>query len=118
MIRRPPRSTLFPYTTLFRSGRGRPARCASGVPRRVGRDVVPDPAEDVPVLGVLGEAGGERVGHALHRGGEPVAGPARALAPDPGAEGEGPAAVGVPADRGGARGAGPGRRPRGAPGAG
>src|SRR3712207_7021697 len=25
MIRRPPRSTLFPYTTLFRSG-GRPAR--------------------------------------------------------------------------------------------
>src|SRR3712207_9166272 len=28
MIRRPPRSTLFPYTTLFRSpSRGRPARC-------------------------------------------------------------------------------------------
>src|SRR2546430_10131103 len=28
MIRRPPRSTLFPYTTLFRSGRqrGRPCR--------------------------------------------------------------------------------------------
>src|SRR3712207_7292966 len=25
MIRRPPRSTLFPYTTLFRSGRGRPS---------------------------------------------------------------------------------------------
>src|SRR3712207_7907181 len=25
MIRRPPRSTLFPYTTLFRSARGRPA---------------------------------------------------------------------------------------------
>src|SRR3712207_6977973 len=24
MIRRPPRSTLFPYTTLFRSGRGTP----------------------------------------------------------------------------------------------
>src|SRR2546425_5094223 len=24
MIRRPPRSTLFPYTTLFRSGDGRP----------------------------------------------------------------------------------------------
>src|SRR5438034_5494714 len=39
MIRRPPRSTLFPYTTLFRSRRGdgarardlRPARC--GLPR-------------------------------------------------------------------------------------
>src|SRR3712207_6869201 len=26
MIRRPPRSTLFPYTTLFRSGRGRLVR--------------------------------------------------------------------------------------------
>src|SRR3712207_6966012 len=26
MIRRPPRSTLFPYTTLFRSGRLRPGR--------------------------------------------------------------------------------------------
>src|SRR3712207_7835976 len=25
MIRRPPRSTLFPYTTLFRSGRQQPA---------------------------------------------------------------------------------------------
>src|SRR5256885_7588902 len=47
MIRRPPRSTLFPYTTLFRSetgGRGRsrgglgqgnrPARRAHGRPRR------------------------------------------------------------------------------------
>src|SRR5256885_17238321 len=26
MIRRPPRSTLFPYTTLFRSAKGRPSR--------------------------------------------------------------------------------------------
>src|SRR2546422_7747352 len=26
MIRRPPRSTLFPYTTLFRSGHGRDAQ--------------------------------------------------------------------------------------------
>src|SRR2546422_6131849 len=26
MIRRPPRSTLFPYTTLFRSQRGQPAK--------------------------------------------------------------------------------------------
>src|SRR6266571_6526923 len=30
MIRRPPRSTLFPYTTLFRSGR--PWRCPAGWP--------------------------------------------------------------------------------------
>src|SRR5205085_3875178 len=43
MIRRPPRSTLFPYTTLFRSGRDRrpaaarcaaPAPCAAGSPAR------------------------------------------------------------------------------------
>src|SRR3712207_8891741 len=32
MIRRPPRSTLFPYTTLFRSGPGaRPGRARAGV---------------------------------------------------------------------------------------
>src|SRR2546427_7492149 len=29
MIRRPPRSTLFPYTTLFRSGFGGPGSCVS-----------------------------------------------------------------------------------------
>src|SRR3712207_7983475 len=35
MIRRPPRSTLFPYTTLFRSGRDEAARRAdSGRERR------------------------------------------------------------------------------------
>src|SRR3712207_7906218 len=38
MIRRPPRSTLFPYTTLFRSGDGRTAahrgRAAAGELRR------------------------------------------------------------------------------------
>src|SRR3712207_8507376 len=51
MIRRPPRSTLFPYTTLFRSGedrdvgrravRGRPAvrGAGLGVDRRSGRRV-------------------------------------------------------------------------------
>src|SRR3712207_6905503 len=36
MIRRPPRSTLFPYTTLFRSGHGvghaRPAQIVVGAP--------------------------------------------------------------------------------------
>src|SRR2546426_7707998 len=34
MIRRPPRSTLFPYTTLFRSSR---AGAAPGVPQRARR---------------------------------------------------------------------------------
>src|SRR3712207_7521118 len=32
MIRRPPRSTLFPYTTLFRSVSRAPAGCASSSP--------------------------------------------------------------------------------------
>src|SRR2546429_3349173 len=42
MIRRPPRSTLFPYTTLFRSkpageaDEGRPRRGAKGSGRRAG----------------------------------------------------------------------------------
>src|SRR2546425_12338811 len=38
MIRRPPRSTLFPYTTLFRSAPDRPAvrRPLGGVARRIG----------------------------------------------------------------------------------
>src|SRR3712207_9489463 len=31
MIRRPPRSTLFPYTTLFRSQKGQKARSGGGV---------------------------------------------------------------------------------------
>src|SRR6202047_5481616 len=38
MIRRPPRSTLFPYTTLFRSGRGRDARRACGADRSAACD--------------------------------------------------------------------------------
>src|SRR2546427_7496470 len=33
MIRRPPRSTLFPYTTLFRSLSSSPARKSSSPPR-------------------------------------------------------------------------------------
>src|SRR2546422_8389440 len=34
MIRRPPRSTLFPYTTLFRSRAGRCGEPRAGQPRR------------------------------------------------------------------------------------
>src|SRR2546429_7009267 len=37
MIRRPPRSTLFPYTTLFRSRCSRPTRRGESAPRRAGR---------------------------------------------------------------------------------
>src|SRR2546429_6239562 len=36
MIRRPPRSTLFPYTTLFRSCRRRGSKCSGRVPRSSG----------------------------------------------------------------------------------
>src|SRR5438309_9087036 len=35
MIRRPPRSTLFPYTTLFRSNQLRPAAKTFGAPFRI-----------------------------------------------------------------------------------
>src|SRR2546430_10758157 len=44
MIRRPPRSTLFPYTTLFRSF-GQP-----GVVGVLGPDLHVDVAEDAPVV--------------------------------------------------------------------
>src|SRR3712207_7926758 len=47
MIRRPPRSTLFPYTTLFRSPAARPRHLGGGRPRGHGRGPVPvllDPA--------------------------------------------------------------------------
>src|SRR3712207_7949812 len=57
MIRRPPRSTLFPYTTLFRSADLRPqgpvqrvARVGHdrGPVRRAGQDAVPVDEDDVP----------------------------------------------------------------------
>src|SRR3712207_7276923 len=44
MIRRPPRSTLFPYTTLFRSALGVLAEVAQDVPLERDR-VLPEPAE-------------------------------------------------------------------------
>src|SRR2546427_4443511 len=44
MIRRPPRSTLFPYTTLFRS---RP-RCRGGSSRGCARACAPAEAADLP----------------------------------------------------------------------
>src|SRR5258705_1225951 len=37
MIRRPPRSTLFPYTTLFRSSPARPRTRPRGSPRACAR---------------------------------------------------------------------------------
>src|SRR3712207_9058316 len=51
MIRRPPRSTLFPYTTLFRSGRasaGAPSITAAGrgYPRQTTLRVFPENPDD------------------------------------------------------------------------
>src|SRR3712207_8267152 len=44
MIRRPPRSTLFPYTTLFRSQGAPPDRAGVGGAGEGGRRSVPAPA--------------------------------------------------------------------------
>src|SRR2546422_6767591 len=44
MIRRPPRSTLFPYTTLFRSPTPRPARrCRPHCSRPIPKSAAPRP---------------------------------------------------------------------------
>src|SRR2546426_2604159 len=58
MIRRPPRSTLFPYTTLFRSRRARPQRAQDAELHVLGGQLVagvePDAAPQVegPALAV------------------------------------------------------------------
>src|SRR3712207_8959875 len=54
MIRRPPRSTLFPYTTLFRSD-GELVREPAG--RLLGVDAAPGP------LAVVGDEQDRRLGH-------------------------------------------------------
>src|SRR3712207_7316751 len=80
MIRRPPRSTLFPYTTLFRSEPGRRPSSRSStaqglaVGRRAWVDAAPgrsDRAAGMSVLAVVG-VGGARPGTA------PAGGPAPA----------------------------------------
>src|SRR5690348_17588396 len=43
MIRRPPRSTLFPYTTLFRSSDAPDLQLHARAARRLGRDQDPGP---------------------------------------------------------------------------
>src|SRR2546427_5753642 len=59
MIRRPPRSTLFPYTTLFRSG--------SGLARAAG-DAGAGRTARAPGLGEALEGWGARAGAAQPRG--------------------------------------------------
>src|SRR3712207_8795490 len=61
MIRRPPRSTLFPYTTLFRSGQ-EPAQLAGREAHRAAGDLA------VGVMRTLHRAEeGRQAGHALVR---------------------------------------------------
>src|SRR5438067_13898488 len=80
MIRRPPRSTLFPYTTLFRSGA---LRAAQGPGRAAGRDAA-GPGGDEPGPLELRGAGAGR-------------------APLGGAAGQGAEGGGVPGADGGER---------------
>src|SRR3712207_7886229 len=64
MIRRPPRSTLFPYTTLFRS---KARWCGDGHRR----DEAPQPGQSSGRK-TRGEAVRERAGREVDRTGEPV----------------------------------------------
>src|SRR3712207_8874596 len=63
MIRRPPRSTLFPYTTLFRSDRGRAAGETDGFVKLVGvRSRVTGPLTmRLAGMTVVGPMAGEQV---------------------------------------------------------
>src|SRR3712207_8940112 len=54
MIRRPPRSTLFPYTTLFRSEAGRAHHRADAALRVVAIDQLPAQPRRLAVLAALG----------------------------------------------------------------
>src|SRR5258708_21257231 len=72
MIRRPPRSTLFPYTTLFRSlvqkrGRRRPLQHLTGRQAFWGREflvgpdvLIPRPETEILVEAALGRLLGDR----------------------------------------------------------
>src|SRR2546426_8953795 len=55
MIRRPPRSTLFPYTTLFRSRGGGAARPGAGEAARADRGLGRAPRERHPGAGGAGD---------------------------------------------------------------
>src|SRR2546422_7086235 len=60
MIRRPPRSTLFPYTTLFRSRRRRASFAGEHCPLRAGHDGVRGVGGAVPQGGAAGVRGAAR----------------------------------------------------------
>src|SRR2546427_5759805 len=60
MIRRPPRSTLFPYTTLFRSPEGEDAALAGGV----------HAFGVLPAVDIIAKRWAERADEAIDGGGE------------------------------------------------
>src|SRR2546422_8544395 len=61
MIRRPPRSTLFPYTTLFRSHRGDRFRAGYGHLEHAAANLSPRTSEHLlDLLCVESRAGGDR----------------------------------------------------------
>src|SRR5258708_16507392 len=69
MIRRPPRSTLFPYTTLFRSRSGRGRLLHGFVPRGAGRERVEiSDAWELHARGELARFGEVFRGHVLEGG--------------------------------------------------
>src|SRR2546430_14647241 len=71
MIRRPPRSTLFPYTTLFRSVRAAGVNGADLMQRAGGYPPPPGVPPDIPGLECAGETErGERVMALLAGGGQ------------------------------------------------
>src|SRR2546422_7614651 len=83
MIRRPPRSTLFPYTTLFRSARGAARPVAHSRPRAQAREAALQEAQ--------GEIGGRPRGGA-RQGQDPEAQGLRAEDGREDARGTGPGA--------------------------
>src|SRR3712207_7934881 len=61
MIRRPPRSTLFPYTTLFRSGPARPRQTRQRPERPLPRVHAPASGEQPVPVQTVGDGGQARV---------------------------------------------------------
>src|SRR2546425_2623125 len=75
MIRRPPRSTLFPYTTLFRSSSYSPrhrVRLQPGIRQRSSRVSVPPATEAGPPCGIFFSRNGGLVEN-HHRLGQHIA---------------------------------------------
>src|SRR5207237_8300411 len=60
MIRPPPRSTLFPYTTLFRSNAGRPGGVRLRTSAQLENVTLATPSRDMVLTGLTGHVAGGR----------------------------------------------------------